>query len=353
MPKTNKIARHTGIAGKKSGVFLTRLLVLCSSCLIAYASQAVAESSDCHLQSQRQAQVFTSLNTQYTRCQSVNNKELTNFNYNRDRYLRMMDWVGQLKLENSINGYIDALRQYDYFIGLKLNNVNACAASLPKIKDPFTGQANLPCAKQLDLADASVGRIKDAVQSCRECSLAKIGPGINDSAIELLVVQRKNAHKIRRLLYQKLIDSQDLKLISNNPWLIVRDVFLNYITDSVRGMPHSQYLVTILEALEQSSATMNTVDKSTDDIVSVYKQLALTIQSDDGDTTEQAEKFWNMFIHTVSENKKINIDGKFRGIRSAKDFARYMSLVKPNFRDTAAPVLDTAIKKYNDIRQTS
>lgn len=291
------------------------------------------------------------LETQYSRCLSLKKNELENIKYKRGRYLRLITWASDLGLGDSLRQYIDGLRQYDLFIDVKTNNFSSCTSSLPGLStfSPVKPDGS-PCAEQQSALSQKIGSARDSIKACRTCGLATISSGINHSAFDLIVIQQKNARKIRQRLYRKLNRDDGALLSTRNPWVIYRDVDLAYISDLAVAMGNSQKLIIVMEQLEHAVESTERPDKSTDKVIAVYAKLAKTLRSDD--TEEEAKAFWNQFVDTLKSNHaKGGYRSQYVGIRSAVEFAQYVSINKSRFQNTLLVALDNAVNKYQEIKK--
>jgi len=323
-----------------------RLLIVVLVTVTATGVQAGDNNTHCLKSSSTQSNTFDKLSRQYQRCRTLREKEYRNISYKRDRYLRLIHWATELNLGDSLREYIEGLREYDIFIGVKTNNFHSCIASLPN----FSPLDQTNCDSQENRLEQKIGALTSNLKACRSCGLAKIPSGINDSAIELLVVQQKNARKIRESLFQKFSKNRNLELASKYPWQVVRDVFLPFVTDASLKLSNSQPMIVILGQLELSSASMDSFNQSTDDIISVYSQLEKTLDSDDDELPKQSEIFWKKYTQAIQTYQKNNLSNEPAGIDNADVFTRYIQLNKSNFQDNLAPLLDIAVNKYQVMR---
>lgn len=325
-----------------AGVFVTTLTALTwSGTLFAACSQETVG----------QTQTIDKLDAVYANCLKLKDNELYNFQYKRNRYMRMIDWAGEVNLKNALIDEINSIREIDVLIDNKLKAYSSCVSALPREQD-LTSQvnSNLSCASQVGALNTRINNLRSAVKSCQSCSLSSIA-AINDSALELLVAQRHNSHKIRRVLYNKLATSQSWDLVSQTPWLVIRDIFLPYIADISLSLSNSQKLIVVLEQMEQITSNKANLDASTDEIMGIYEQLATILKSDDEDQTAKLSKqFWHDYLELLKKNKSVKHKKDYSGFRSDVEFVNYIRVVRSNFSGTLLPVLNTAISKYKSIR---
>jgi len=336
-----------------TNTFNLRLLpgLFCGIILLLSQPLHAQDYDGCGAGAKRLGRTLQKLETQYGRCLTLKQNELENIKYKRARYLRLITWAGDLGLGDSLRQYIDGLRQYDLFIDVKTTNFSSCTAALPGISTFNPIQSNSStCSEQTSAMNKKIGDARNSIKACRTCGLAGISAGINHSAFDLIVIQQRNARKIRQKLYRKLNRDNGSVLSTRNPWIVYRDVDLAYIADLAVEMGNSQKLIIVMEQLEHSIESKDKPDKSTDKIVAVYEKLAKTLKSDD--TEEEAKEFWNQFVDTLKTDHAQGYRSQYVGIRSAEEFSQYVSINKARFHDTLVAALDNAVDKYRAIKQS-
>jgi hypothetical protein len=138
-----------------------------------------------------------------------------------------------------------------------------------------------------------------------------------------------------------------------NQWLIIRDVFLAYITDTAVELSNTQKLIVMLEHLEQKLQSLDTTSEFTDKVINVYRQLAVTLQSKNKHRLEQAERFWNLYVEVVPEYTTTSAPARYSGFDGPIEMARRLNAMPSRERNTLISAINTALEKYQPYNKSS
>ncbi len=342
----NKAKRNTFYCAK----------VVCLLLAVAAGFPANAQTADgsCEQLLKEAHQKLQQAQSQFSTCRSVKRSELEIFNAKRARFLRLRSWASNLEFAASLRPYIDSLNERDRMLTSKAEEFEAC---MPVLRDvsivadtPVAGQE---CEQTLAAIEDETGKFEADLNTCQACSLGIMGEGINKSAMEILIVQQKDARVLREALYQQLTSDYVGDLSALNQWLVTRDVFLAYITDTANKLSNTQTLIVMLQQLEQKLVALDAPNEYTDQVMEVYRQLASTLQSKPKKRREQTERLWQMFTAVVPEYHVAAAKPGSTGFDEAIEMAQRFNAMAPQERDTLVSVISTAVKKYQPYRQPS
>lgn len=333
-----------------------RVLLIC--CLFAASSDSVlhAESVDSNCarlfkdtQQQRQQ-----VQSEFSTCRSAKFNELENFNAKRARYMRLITWASNLEFAGSLKPYIDALNERDQLLTSKAEEFEACVPPLRDISVavdiPVNGD-NL-CDQPLADIKNEIGDLTVDWKTCQACSLGTVGEGINKSAMEILIAQQKDARVLRQALVEQFTGGSVGDLSGLNQWLITRDVFLAYVTDTALQLSNTQKLIVMLEHLEKTLESMDARNEFTDKVVEVYGQLANTLQSKAKNRLRDAERLWQMFSDVVPDIPAAT-PARYAGFDGPVEMTRGFNAMSPQERATLASAISAAVKKYQPYHRPS
>jgi hypothetical protein len=286
-------------------------------------------------------------------CRSAKFKELENFNAKRERYHRLISWSSNLEFATSLNPYVNALNERDRLLASTAEAFESCVPELREITVTVkSSMDNAACEQQLAGIKSESDKLTADLKTCQACSVGNMSTSINHSAMEILVLQQKDARVLRHALYQQLSD--DIGDFSQlNQWLMIRDVYLAYITDTAVQQSNTQKLIVMLEHLEQKLQSLDTTSDFTDKVINVYRQLAKTLQSKNKHRLEQAERFWTLYVEVVPEYTATSAPTRYSGFDGPIEMAQRLNAMPSQERDTIVAAINTALKKYQTYTSSS
>ena len=326
-------------------------MVLMVSLLLPVLAGAMANAqpanNDCMQQLKETQDELQHAQSQFSICRSAKVGELENFNAKRARYLRLIAWASNLEFADSLKPYIEALNERDLLLTSKADEFEACVPPLREITVAMnTPEDGASCDRSLADSKSDLGNLGNDLKACQACSLGLIGAGYNKSATEILIQQQKFARELRHALYLQL-SSDNIEInTSVNPWLVTRDVFLAYITDTAVTLPNTQGLIVMLERLEQQLESVNSANEFTDQVMEVYRQLGKTLQSKPRNRNQQAERLLQLFSAVVPDYRTATSRARYTGFSDAVEIAQRFDAMPPQARDTLNSVISTALQKY-------
>ena len=344
------------VGGKKrKEIYMALLICMWFSVLPASLANAQPVKADCADSLKEAQQTLRKLHSEFSTCRSVKITELENFNAKRDRYLRLITWASSLEFAASLKPYMNALNERDRLLSSKADGFEACVPPLRDIvvANSIPQDSNQPCDQPLANMQLEISELSGDLKICQGCSLGVLGEGINKSAMELLIAQQKDARVLRQALYQQLQSDKVGFLSELNQWLITRDVFLAYVTDTALQQSNTQKLIVMLEHLEQQLETVDTPSEFTDKVVQVYHQLAKTLQSKPGHRRENAEHLLDMFVEVVPQYASTDTPARYAGFNDTLEMAQRFNAMSPQERDALVSAINSAVKKYQPYNRSS
>lgn len=343
------IADYTKLKNTANYKLICHLMLACLLLPAATGFQANAQAADSSCgEMLKQAQThLKQVHSRLSTCRAAKFKELENFNAKRERYHRLIAWSSNLEFASSLNPYINALNERDRLLVSTAEQFESCVPELHEttitVSSPMEDAA---CRQQLAGINSESDKLTADLKTCRACSVGDMSTSINHSPMEILVLQQKDARVLRHALYQQLSSDMIGDLSHVNQWLIIRDVFLAYITDTAVRLSNTQKLIVMLEHLEQKLQSVDTPSEVTDKVINVYRQLAVTLQSKKKHRLQQAERFWDLYVEAVPQYTKTSAPTRYSGFDGPIEMAQRLNAMPARERNTLVAAINTALKKY-------
>jgi hypothetical protein len=339
---------------KRNTYFCAMGVCLVLAMAISFQVTAQTAERDCPQLMKEAQQQLRKMHSQISTCRSLKQNELENFNAKRASYLRLRSWASNLEFAASLRPYINALNERDRMLTSKAEEFETCVPVLRDISvAAITTVDSGACEQTLAATKKEAAKLKPELKACQACSLGIMGEGINMSAMEILVLQQKDARVLRQALHQQLTSDEIGDLSALNQWQITRDVFLAYIRDTAVLLSNTQRLLVMLEYLEQKLEPLDSPSEYTDQVMEVYRQLANTLQSKPKKRRQQTNRLLQMFAAVVPEYSATATSAGDTGFDDAIEMAQRFNAMAPQERNLLLSVLNTAVEKYQPYRRPS
>ena len=327
-------------------------------CLIVawiYASNVCAEvmTSDCTQQQKELNEELLGLELQFSNCKSAKQQEMDNFNDKRNRYRKLLVWVGSSKFAVQLQSTVDAIRERDVLLTPKAEKAAKCLSTLSNLviegKEPVESKT---CEALLVKGRGKLDRLTKELGRCRACGLANIGNGYNKSPVEILVAQEKDARILREALYNELVNQREAdRFAAFNQWQITRDIFIAYITDKTIEMPKSAKLNVMLQQLEKKLESSDAPNESTKKVIEVYRQIAATLQSKSSARMSEAKQLLEKFRQAIPEFSDSRDSMRYTGFNDATDLEQSFNTMMRQEINTLVTVIRTAVDRYEKLHR--
>jgi hypothetical protein len=338
-------------AGKAIYFFLAFLYASTMCTSLTYAKPP---KPDCNRSLKQAASQLQHTKAQYGACRSAKLNELETFNRKRSRYHKLMAWADQLQYGESLQPYIDDLAERDVLLNFKVEDFQACIPAAWEISIPSnTSIDNESCSKTLADAKNNLGSARNDLKACQTCGLATIGQGYNKSPLEILVAQQQDARRLREALYKQLLDNDAGELPAVNQWHITRDIFIAYITDTAIRLPRSQKLIVMLGQLEKFLEPIDEPDRDTDEVMTVYRQLAAVLQASGQQRNQHAIELWETFNKVVPDHRPAISNVQYTGFSNPQEVTYFIDSLSDQQRETLESTINTALSRYQALRLPS